>query len=132
MFDQTTIPVLEQVVQFAQSRHSILAGNIANIDTPGYRVRDLSPERFEAALRDAIHSRDQAGSPSSLGSVSAGQRRLEEVSQDLEGMLFHDDSTGSLEHQVSEIAKNQLRHNLALAIMGNQFRLLQAAISERV
>jgi flagellar basal body rod protein FlgB len=36
-----------------------------------------------------------------------------------------------IEQQVAEMAKNQTRHNLALAILGSQFRLLQAAISER-
>ena len=46
-------PVLEQVVNFAQARHGVLAGNIANLDTPGYRVRDLSPEKFESDSKQA-------------------------------------------------------------------------------
>jgi len=30
------------------------------------------------------------------------------------------------------MVKNQMQHNLALAIMSSQFRLLETAISERV
>ena len=41
-------PVLEQVVNFTEARHGVLAGNIANLDTPGYKTRDLSPELFQA------------------------------------------------------------------------------------
>ena len=41
IFGSTSIPILEQVVNFAEARHHVLAGNIANLDTPGYRVRDL-------------------------------------------------------------------------------------------
>jgi flagellar basal-body rod protein FlgB len=46
--------------------------------------------------------------------------------------LYHDESSGNLETQVAAISKNQLQHNLALSIMTSQFRLLQAAISEKV
>ena len=41
------MPVLEQVVNFTEARHGVLAGNIANLDTPGYKTRDLSPALFQ-------------------------------------------------------------------------------------
>ena len=47
----TTIPLLQEVASFAEARHHVLAGNIANVDTPGYRVRDLSPETFRTFER---------------------------------------------------------------------------------
>ena len=59
MFQSTTIPVLQEVVSFSQARHAVLAGNIANIDTPGYQARDLSVEDFQARLKQAIDDRDQ-------------------------------------------------------------------------
>ena len=55
----TTIPVLEQVVNFTQARHQVLAGNIANLDTPDYQVRDLSVETFQQRLQEAIEARQQ-------------------------------------------------------------------------
>jgi flagellar basal-body rod protein FlgB len=127
VFRSTTIPVLEQVLRFAQARHNVLAGNIANIDTPGYRTRDLSPALFQARLREALRE------PTSTdGALSAGSYEpLQHVSHDLESILFHDDSNVSIEHQVAEMTRNQLQHNVALAIMASQFRLLQAVISER-
>jgi flagellar basal-body rod protein FlgB len=132
LFDTTAIPVMEQVVGFTQSRHAVLAGNVANMDTPGYRLRDLSPDSFQAALRREIEAR-RAGKPNALqnrpGEWPPGSRR--EVRKSLEGILFHDDSNDSLEHQVAEINKNQVQHNLAITVLASQFRLLQAAISER-
>ena len=41
IFNSTTIPALEQTMVFAQKRHELLAGNVANFDTPDYRARDL-------------------------------------------------------------------------------------------
>ena len=127
----TAIPALEQVVKFAQARHAVLAGNIANFDTPGYRVRDLSPEKFEARLAQALRERDRGGARSE-GLGAFPHRSLHEVSDDLSGVLFHDDSNGMIEEQVAAVSRNQSRHNLAMAIMSSQYRLLQTAITERV
>ena len=49
IFNQTTIPALEQTMMFAQRRHELLAGNVANIDTPDYRSRDLDLGDFQNA-----------------------------------------------------------------------------------
>jgi len=133
MINSTTIPVLEQVVQFTQARHGVLAGNVANLDTPGYRAVDLSPEMFKSRLREAIDARDRSPQTSSLSHpAQPNYDPVREVGGSLRSILYHDDSDVSIERQVAEISKNQSMHNLALTIMTNQFRLLQTAISERV
>ena len=133
MFDTSTIPILEQVVQFAQARHGVLAGNIANLDTPGYRTRDISPEEFEKQLKSAIEARDETTAFVSPGHAGREEpTKLSEVSKKLEGILRHDDSNVGIEQQVAEIAKNQAQHNLALSILRQQFQLLEAAIRARV
>lgn len=38
--------VLEKAVELRSRRNSILAGNIANLDTPGYRSRDIPFEKI--------------------------------------------------------------------------------------
>lgn len=138
MLNNTTLPVLEQVVNFAQSRHGVLAGNIANIDTPGYKTRDLSPELFQDSLKRALEKREKQPSHEvSPGLVSPRDRSREldsfaEVSDSTRHLLYHDQSDVSLEAQVTELAKNQSTHNLAISLMTQQFRLLEAAVTERV
>lgn len=132
LFDSTSVPVLEQVVNFTQRRHDILAGNIANLDTPGYRVRDLSPERFQARLKSAIDEQASRHSSHSFSGVATSHGNpIDEVDDNFQRMLYHDDSNVALEEQVREIGKNQTQHNTAIAVMVSQFRLLQAAITER-
>lgn len=130
LFESTTIPILEQVVNFTQARHGVLAGNLANLDTPGYRARDLSPELFEQRLREVIEQKRYAG-PASPDDQT-GYDRYRAVEESTKSILYHDSSNVSMEQQIMQITKNQLRHNLALAIMTSQFRLLKAAISEQV
>jgi flagellar basal-body rod protein FlgB len=142
MFNNSTLPMLEQVVSFTQARHGVLAGNIANLDTPGYRSRDLSPAAFQERLKDAIEQQHKAADaptaysmPYSPGAPAPEARDVKrdfaKVTESLGGLLRHDDNNTSMELQISEIAKNHAQHNLALSLMTAQFRLLRAAVTER-
>ncbi len=140
MLQNTTLPMLEQVVNFAESRHGVLAGNIANIDTPGYKTRDLSLEKFEESLKSALTHQRTTPAPfvsPGLTAVRGPQNKTvdeawRDVRESTKHVLYHDKSDVSLESQVTEIAKNQGMHNMAISLMSNQFRMLQAAISERI
>ncbi len=135
LFDSTTIPVLQEVVNFSQARHTVLAANIANMDTPGYKVCDLSVEDFQSRLHQAIEERRQAPSTQAISPGEAGfvsSTPLAEVAKNSKTILHHDENNVGMEHQVSEMAKNQMQHNLALALLTKQFHLLETAISERV
>lgn len=132
MFASSSIPALEQWVNFAQSRHNVLASNVANIDVPGYKTRDLSVEQFQANLRDALAAQDDARSSSlsptgSRPDVDAVQK----MGKNMSSILYHDQNNVGLEQQVAAITKNHMEHNLALTILNSQFRMLTTAVSER-
>lgn len=132
MFNATSIPVLEQVAYFTHARHDILAGNIANLDTPGYRTRDLSVESFQTRLKSALENRERPMNVAVAGIASGDTRSpLEQVREESKNILFHDDTDMSVEKQLSEVAKNQMLYQTALTIMNDQFRLMHAAISEQ-
>lgn len=146
LFQSSTIPVLEQVVNFTEARHGVLAGNIANVDTPGYRSRDLSPALFQERLKEAISARHQPIQPPEptdeffdpdteyiqQEQVDTSFNKLNKVAEISKAILRHDGGEVSMEEQVNEIVKNQQQHNLAISIMSAQFRMLKAAITERV
>jgi flagellar basal-body rod protein FlgB len=133
LFQSTTIPVMEEAMNFAQARHTVLAGNIANLDTPGYQARDLSVADFQERLKTAIKAGREAQRPQSPGEPPRPPRPLlAEVAKNSQSILRHDLADVSVEAQVSEMVQNQMQHNLALSIMVSQFRLLQTAISGKV
>jgi flagellar basal-body rod protein FlgB len=133
LFSATTIPALGEVLNFAQARHTVLAGNVANVNTPGYRLRDLSQTEFQQKLKDAIaHSRHSAEPVSPGLAHSEPGDAMRQVRSALENLVYHDDTNIDLEKQVAEMTKNHLLHNFALTVMTDQFQLLQTAISERV
>ncbi|MBN2579319.1 MAG: flagellar basal body rod protein FlgB [Pirellulales bacterium] len=133
LFDSTTIPILQEVVTFAEARHTLLAGNIANLDTPGYKARDFSVDDFQQRLAKAITQGRQPNDSRSPGEAGyQPSAALAGVAKNSTAILRHDQCDVNLEQQVSEMVKNQLQHNTALAIMVNQFHQLETAISGRV
>ncbi|TWU45951.1 Flagellar basal body rod protein FlgB [Novipirellula aureliae] len=130
IFQSSTIPALEQSLSFAQKRHELLAGNLANMDTPGYRSRDLDVDEFQNALAESVHNSKVANAAGRVGPVTrddlfAGPRAATEQ------VVFHDGNDVSMENQIMNISKNQHLHSLAITTMRSQFALLRAAITER-
>ncbi len=148
LLNSTTLPLLKQVAKFAERRQDVLAGNIANIDTPGYRMRDLPVAQFQEALETAIASRKSAPSPglalNSLmtpASPTSSSALMQELFPDSlfradspreqDHITFQDANNRSVENQFLMMTKNSLMQQFALEIMRGQFEQLQTVISER-
>src|SRR3954462_4974291 len=101
MVNQTNAPLLEKVLGFSSARHKLIAENIANVDTPGYRQKDLSQAKFFAMLRD----RAALKRSSAPGSVGYGDLNVD-VENPTAGILFHDQNNRSMEQLASDQAKN--------------------------
>lgn len=127
LLNQGNAPLLERVLDFTSSRHRLIAENVVNVDTPGYRQRDLSVERFEAMLRDRVE--DRRDNP--LGGTSFDDIRAE-IENPQRGILFHDGNNRSMEQLMTDQAKNALLHNVAIELLRKQFGALEAALKERV
>src|SRR5688572_29303113 len=117
--------LLEQVVQFAAARHNLLLENVANVDTPGYRQKDLSVGRFNAMLRERVEERRETG-VTSFGELSSA------VENPTRGILFHDRNNRSMEQLATDLAKNGMMHNLAIELLRKQFLQMEMALKERV
>jgi flagellar basal-body rod protein FlgB len=117
--------LLEQVINFASQRHKLLLDNIANVDTPGYRQKDLSVERFSSLLSERVNERRRSG--------SASFEDIEMKSDNpAAGILFHDRNNRSMEQLATDLAKNAMMHNLAIELLRKQFTQMEMALKEKV
>jgi flagellar basal-body rod protein FlgB len=144
MFTPGVARALEETIAFAERRHAILAGNLANMDTPGYKTRDLSLPEFQASLKQlmvAEKAREMPPSPgdrnfeAASGSPStrlAREQAVREVRDASTQVVYHDGSDDNLETQITEISKNQTMHSTAIALLKSQYRTMQMAISGNV
>jgi flagellar basal-body rod protein FlgB len=139
-----SLDLLEQAAVFGERRHEALAGNIANISTPTYRMRDLPVRDFEQALQAAVARQQSrpaveaaAGSKSPVPSGKEGiddlfpTRLFEATEADADSLTFQDANNRSLETQVMEMTKNSMMQSFALQLIRFQMNSLQSVISER-
>lgn len=141
IFDQSTLPVLQKMAKFGERRHEVLAGNIANIDVPNYKMRDLPVEDFQAALKAAINRKGSEVSPG-LAEVM-GPMKTPDISEffseelfrpaqaSSKNLTFHDGNNRNVEFQMMELTKNNMMQTFAIELMSAQMNLLQSVISER-
>ena len=127
LLNQGNAPLLERMLHFTAARHRLIAENVVNVDTPNYRQKDLSLDKFQELLRDRADKR--RGAPP--GSVGFGDLAAE-VESPRRGILFHDGNNRTMEQLMTDQAKNALMHNLVVELLRKQYQSLEAALTERI
>ncbi|MCK4629372.1 MAG: flagellar basal body rod protein FlgB [Sedimentisphaerales bacterium] len=140
LLNRGTLPVLQQVMSFTEARQEVLVNNISNLDTVGYKVKDLPTEEFFSALRKAVRRRADGGAGALLEMRSTrhlrwdrnGRLRAEPAEIKNSNILFQDGNNRFVEKQMSDMSKNALLHNLTTELLRQQYGLLKTAISGRI
>jgi flagellar basal-body rod protein FlgB len=99
---------LERYMDLLSARQKLVATNIANADTPGYRTQDID---FQSEFLHAA-----GGAPRAVG-VS-----------DLP--VKNDGNNVSLDREARLLAENALRFQVASQLMKSQIRVVRSAIEE--
>jgi flagellar basal-body rod protein FlgB len=136
LLNSATVPILEKVAVFGERRNEVLAGNLANIDTPNYRSRDLPVDAFQEALKAAVAGdRPQSLGTATGSSMTADQAFPRELFRAAEAaannITFQDGGNRSIEHEVMELTKNSMLQGFALNVMTAQLKMMEAVIREQ-
>ena len=120
------IGLLESVLDVRANRHKVLAENVANMDTPGYRAKSLD---FQKILRARI------GEGVTLNATQPGHIKLEDLDDSIvystkgggreQGL---DGNTVNIEEEMVKIAENNLMYNTAAQVISAEFRGIKSAI----
>jgi flagellar basal-body rod protein FlgB len=103
---------LHMAINGLDVRQQAIAGNIANLETPGYLARQVS---FEDSLRSAL----QGGDPTSMA-VS--------VEQSLAPTRINGNNV-NIDFELLAQRENQLRQQLVVQALSNKYSLLRSAIT---
>lgn len=109
--DTPNSPLLERFLDLTAQRQTLIASNIANVDTPRYRTLDVD---FDRELKKVEMQMDP-------------EARAYEVS----GLTERPDGNNvSLERETLLLAETQLRFRTAIDLLRAEFRRLRTAIHE--
>jgi len=112
---------LERVLDQAAFRHQVLATNLANIDTPGYRTRDA--RTFAGEIVRAMAGDGPEGAPGESAFMSPAAYEIRGLSERPDG------NNVSVERESLLLAQNQLRFEVAVAFLKSEFHRLSNAIN---
>jgi flagellar basal-body rod protein FlgB len=103
------------------ARYKLVAANLANIDTPGYRTRDLN---FRAELERA--SQESFAGENGLLSTAA----FAPVARQVRGLVERPDGNNvSVERESLLLAEAQMKFNVGIQLLKDQFHTISLAIN---
>jgi flagellar basal-body rod protein FlgB len=130
-------PVLEMSIKYAAQRQTLLAHNIANIETPDFRPMDVAPAEFQRVLSQAVQERRKRGGGALNWEESKqlrhdAQGSLKLVPKTPSGnILFHDRNNRDVERLMQDLAENTSAFRLASDLLRSRMELTRLAISQR-
>jgi len=130
MFEKLEVfSVAQALARHGAKRQSIIAQNVANADTPGYRARDLA--EFSETFRGAQGGELRA-TRARHGLASGDTGHAARV-----GTVYRPDAASpngnnvSIEQEVFVAARAKSAHDRALAVYGSAMKILRTAVSGR-
>jgi len=117
----------QNLAVYTSSRQSVIAQNIANADTPGYKAQDMAS--FADSFREAANMRESS-QPVRAGHIAFGAEgaRGEIVESSAFGAESPNGNTVSLEDQLVRAADVKAQHDLALGIYTTSVDILRSGM----
>jgi flagellar basal-body rod protein FlgB len=120
--DLSAVDTLQAAMTYHRERHTVLAGNVANLDTPGYRPMDLQRRTAEDPVPMAVTHDGQIASQSDSDYVT---------SYDDGGALQGPDGNAvTLEREMSKIDANRARYATAAELVSRRLAMLRYAAGD--
>ncbi len=138
--DLSTFAALKQRMRFLQSRQKVLAENVANADTPGYKPKDIAQVGIDPATRGADATRRMTGvrynqaanlvvtSPMHLAPAGQGAGTVDR------GATYETRPSGNavnLEDEMLKVSQNQIDYQTAANLYQRGLATLKTALGRR-
>jgi flagellar basal-body rod protein FlgB len=113
--------MLETYLKLAATRIKTISANMANVDTPGYRTRDIN---FESELNRAMSE------PAIEMADGTGTAQMLPVIRQVQGLMERPDGNNvSLDREALQMAETQLRYQLGIQLLKRHFHQILNAVN---
>ena len=113
----TTTPMMQMLqgyLKVTSDRQQLVASNIANVDTPGYRTQDIN---FQSAMQQAMNQGDEL--------------HLEPASVTVEGLPERPDGNNvNVDRESMLLSETQLQYQMGVQLIKDEFHRLLTAIKD--
>ena len=115
-----THQMLSSMLDYRSARHRVINSNVANIDTPDYKPKDLKfPQELNSAMKtqcDLVRTH-----PRHLPVIPPGPQNYK---------ILETGEKTSLDTEMMNISENNLMYNLTVELLARKFRGIQNVLKE--
>ncbi|SDL72193.1 flagellar basal-body rod protein FlgB [Franzmannia pantelleriensis] len=122
----------QEALNLRAERHEVLAGNIANADTPNYKARDMD---FSRELSKVMESGRSGSNGMALTTTSARHIPAQASAPGGQELLYRvpdqpslDGNTVDMDRERTQFADNAVRYQAALTMINSRIQGLKSAM----
>lgn len=135
LFSTGMLPAMEKALDSSVLRQKVIANNIANVDTPGYKALEVT---FEDKLREAMKNPPGAG----IRLANTNPRHIQitdttslenfqpDVTELKNFTLRNDGNSVDIDRETANLAKNELYYDAVMRALNDEFRWMRAIVTE--
>jgi flagellar basal-body rod protein FlgB len=128
--DLSLFAMLRTRMQWHQERQRVLAENVANANTPGFRPHDLAPLDFERAQPETAMLSLARTEPGHLSGIGGASGQFQNARQG--GYQIRPSGNAvNLEDEMIKVAANQMDYQAATTLYTRSLGLIKTAIGKR-
>lgn len=125
------INVLDKAADGAWKRNEVIANNLANIDTPNYKRKDVS---FQAELKHALKASKYTSLDQKVGELNEGNR-LSHIEPRTYTDYAHysyrlDKNNVDVDNENVELASNQIVYQALVQSINSEFQNIKTVLSK--
>ena len=110
--------LLEKMLDVSSVKHKVIANNIANVNTPGYKKMDVDfADQLEKALSEA-----------STNKFDALQPKIVISKEDVSETVRNDGNNVDMDKEVSSLVKNTLAYSIYTQLLAKKYEGINSAI----
>jgi flagellar basal-body rod protein FlgB len=120
--DLSTVDTLQAALTYHRERHTVLAGNVANLDTPGFRPADLQRRAADDPGAMAVTHEGHMAPPGATDFVTSFD--------DGGALQGQDGNAVSLERELSKVDANRARYSTSAELVSRRLAMLRYAAGD--
>jgi flagellar basal-body rod protein FlgB len=136
-FDLPDLPifsVLRERMAWLNQRQTVLSGNVANADTPGYVAQDLKPLDFSQELQSASLAQKMPGltvtDPRHIAAKTSTGNTDFSATDTPDSEANPNGNSVSLEQEMIKVSDTQMQFQAAANLYGKAMTLMKTAIGQ--
>ena len=123
---EKTFDLVRVALKLRSYKHTLLASNIANVDTPGYRRKDIP---FEKIIQNYL-SKESLLKTTHPKHFKGLRKNIDEIIKAYEDETLGTPNNVNLEEEIVQLTENQILYEATLQALSKELERLKEAITE--